>query len=903
MSVASSGRTWEEASSPTAVSLARRFEAAWHAANGRRPDPEAFLPPDPHAHPAARLALLRADMALRWQDGDRVGVESYLARYPDLGAEALVALIYEEFCLREDADEAPDPAEFEARFPAVAPGLRRVLDIHGLVGSGQATLSVPHPHAPAIPFPEAGQTIAGFRLVEELGRGAFARVFLAQERQLADRPVALKVARAGSREPQTLARLQHTHIVPVHSYRTDPATGLHLLCMPYFGRVTLAQILADPRVRVARSGADLVEALDRLGPKEGPRLARSAGRSALASRTFAQAMAWWGARMAEALGHAHDRGVLHRDVKPSNVLVTDDAMPMLLDFNLAREAAADDPDAPPHVMGGTLDYMAPEHLEALAGGTADGVDGRSDIYGLGVVLYEALMGARPFTTPREALSVGEALLSAAQTRRAGAPRLRRIRPEVPAALESVVRRCLAPEPSDRYASAADLGIDLQAVADDRSLRFAREPIVHRSCRLLRRNRRPLAMALPVVLAALVVAATFVKRRVDEFHRRSEITHLYDEGKRSSHANRFAEAMVQFEAAAGLAHQRLQPREMPESLLVLYRQARERLASSEPTGDIRELYHRARESYLETVEAGIIDANADALFLASEPLRFRLSGLEGDPETATRDLQIVLKPFTVAAPHDWTKQRTELTLLDESKRAGLLVEVDELLFLSAVSLDRSRDPRSARLALETCDRAIRSSPSPGAWKALRARLDRSGDAPVGGEETSASACFQWGLLRELEGHLPEAIAWLERAVWIEPSDAWYQLTLALQLHRAGRSDEAQAHADAAVALRPQSPWVRYHRALITRGRGALALAALDLRETLRDIQKLPDADRTRDLERKIIREYAALPVAEALPTRGESWPFPLPPGEGARRAGEGFRLREGNSPVSGGGARP
>ncbi len=873
MSLASSGRTWEEASSPTAVSLARRFEAAWRAANGRRPDPEDFLPPGPHPHPAARLALLRADMTLRWQDGDRVGVESYLARYPDLGVEALIALIYEEFCLREDADETPDPAEFEARFPAVAPGLRRVLDIHGLVGSGQSSPSVPHPQTPAIPFPEAGQTIAGFRLVEELGRGAFARVFRAEERQLADRPVALKVARSGSREPQTLARLQHTHIVPVHSYRTDPATGLHLLCMPYFGRVTLAQILADPQVRVARSGADLVEALERLGPSEGPRLARSAGRSALAGRTFARAMAWWGARMAEALGHAHDRGVLHRDVKPSNVLVTDDAMPMLLDFNLAREVAVDDPEAPPQGLGGTLDYMAPEHLEALAEGTVDGVDSRSDIYGLGVVLYEALMGVRPFTTPREALSVGEALLTAAETRRAGAPRLRTIRPEVPTALESVVRRCLAPEPSDRYASAADLVIDLQAVADDRSLRFAREPLVNRTSRWFRRNRRPLAMALPVVLAALVVAATFVKRRVDDSHRRSVITHLIDEGKRSAHENRFAEAMVQFEAAARLAHQRMEPRELPKNLLVLYQQARERLVDSEPAGDIRELYHKARESYLETVEAGTIHANADALFAASEPLRFRLSGLEGDPETATCDLQTVLKPFTVAAPHDWTKQRTELTLLDEPKRARLLVEVDELLFLSAVALDRSGDPRSARLTVTTCDRAIRSSTSPGAWLALRVRRNRSGDAPVGGEdpsaETSASACFQWGLLHDHEGHRAEAIAWLERAVWLEPSDAWYQLTLALQLDRAGRSAEAQAHADIAVALRPHSPWVRYHRALIARRRGAFALAALDLRRTLGDVQKLPDSDRTRDLEREVRREYAALPGAEALPTGGEA----------------------------------
>ncbi|MEJ7638865.1 MAG: tetratricopeptide repeat protein [Singulisphaera sp.] len=204
-----------------------------------------------------------------------------------------------------------------------------------------------------------------------------------------------------------------------------------------------------------------------------------------------------------------------------------------------------------------------------------------------------------------------------------------------------------------------------------------------------------------------------------------------------------------------------------------------------------------------------------------------------------------------------------------RSGALLVEVDELLFLSAVAARPLGGSRSARLAVETCDRAIRSSTSPGAWLALRARLNRSGDTPVGGEhpsaETSASACFQWGLLHDHEGHRAEAIDWLERAVWLAPSDAWYQLTLALQLDRAGRSGEAQAHADSAVALRPQSPWVRYHRALIARRRGALALAALDLRRTLGDVQNLPDSVRTRDLEHKVRREYAALAGAEALPT--------------------------------------
>ena len=201
-------------------------------------------------------------------------------------------------------------------------------------------------------------------LVEELGRGAFARVYLAEEQHLADRPVALKVTRTGSREPQTLARLQHTHIVPVYSYRTEPATGLHLLCMPYLGRITLLQVLSRPEIQSVRSGADLLDLLDRLQPPESVRIEPAASRVALEGRTYAQAIAWWGARMAEALQHAHDRGILHRDVKPSNVLVTGDGLPMLLDFNLAREPQVADAEELPAGVGGTLAYMAPEHLEA-----------------------------------------------------------------------------------------------------------------------------------------------------------------------------------------------------------------------------------------------------------------------------------------------------------------------------------------------------------------------------------------------------------------------------------------------------------------------------------------------------------------------------------------------------------
>ncbi len=224
---------------------------------------------------------LRADMALRWETGEKVGAQWYLDRYPDLGEDTIVALVYEEFCLREEDDEHPDAGRVSsAGYPQVAGALGRVLEIHDLVGSGTPRDAEPRlarampARARARPCSRRpGRRSAAFRLVEELGRGAFARVFLAQERQLADRPVALKVTRRGSREPQTLARLQHTHIVPVHSHRIDAATGLHLLCMPYFGRMTLARVLADPEVQAATSGAVL---------GRGARSARAGRRSGVA---------------------------------------------------------------------------------------------------------------------------------------------------------------------------------------------------------------------------------------------------------------------------------------------------------------------------------------------------------------------------------------------------------------------------------------------------------------------------------------------------------------------------------------------------------------------------------------------------------------------------------------------
>src|SRR5262245_26594311 len=120
MKVSAGRRTWEEASSPAAVLLARKYEQAWRISekSGKRPDLRAFLH---HAGDAtdeygSRLALLRTDMMLRWETGEKVGAQWYLDRHGELGEDTLVALAYEEFCLREDDQENPDPVEYLARY-------------------------------------------------------------------------------------------------------------------------------------------------------------------------------------------------------------------------------------------------------------------------------------------------------------------------------------------------------------------------------------------------------------------------------------------------------------------------------------------------------------------------------------------------------------------------------------------------------------------------------------------------------------------------------------------------------------------------------------------------------------------------------------------------------------------
>jgi tetratricopeptide (TPR) repeat protein len=217
------------------------------------------------------------------------------------------------------------------------------------------------------------------------------------------------------------------------------------------------------------------------------------------------------ARVADGLAHAHERGILHRDLKPANILFADDGEPVLLDFNLAADTSAR-AGVSVALVGGTLPYMAPEHLGAFREGEAN-VDARSDVYALGVILYELLTGAHPF--PVRTGPVDLILPGMIADRRGPVPDVRRANPAVSPAVASIVGHCLEPDPARRYRSARELQEDLRRQLDDLPLLHAPEPSWRERLRKWARRHPRLTSSTTVGLVStallLATVAAFVAR--------------------------------------------------------------------------------------------------------------------------------------------------------------------------------------------------------------------------------------------------------------------------------------------------------------------------------------------------------------------------------------------------------
>jgi len=437
-------------------------------------------------------------MALAWSRGECVLADEVLARFPGLGDEETVRLIYEEVSLRRESGEDVATTEVVNRYPRYKDELEILLGCDRML----------RPFSRVALFPSAPGELGLFRLLAELGRGASGTTYLATEAALGGRLVVLKVIRDDEQEHLSLARLQHTYIIPLFLEQTFPDRGLRALCMPYLRGTTLARVL-DLVARIpprARQGHHIVEALDRAkasmgadgrdaddsancgsgvpaartgrtgirpgraenadgmpapqwsggqtDPRAGSKPASDGPyRRYLERALYVEAVCWIVACLAEGLQSAHAHGLVHLDVKPSNVLIAGDGLPMQLDFHLARRPVGAGEQIVDR-LGGTPGWIAPEHraaMEAVSRGEtiSQPVDERADIFALGLLLREALAGPRDSTS------------AAPPGGRKGAGAWRRQNPEISVGLGDVVEKCLAARSRDRYRSAAALADDLR----------------------------------------------------------------------------------------------------------------------------------------------------------------------------------------------------------------------------------------------------------------------------------------------------------------------------------------------------------------------------------------------------------------------------------------------------------
>ncbi len=314
-------------------------------------------------------------------------------------------------------------------------------------------ITTPEPFAPQ--FPTAGETIEDFHLVQELGRGAMGVVFLARQVSLG-RNVALKISRNIGDEARTMATLEHRHIVQVYSEAVLHEPNLRLLCMQFVPGVTLETIVDHVRElqNVRLDGEILLRVVD--AASRGPALLDPNAvrdREQLSHSDPIETVCWLGTRLAEALAYAHRRGVLHRDIKPANVLVDQYGHPRLADFSLSARTATDDSEASDSLFGGTLNYMAPEHLRAFARQIEqEEVTALADIYSLGLVLFELITLDVPGAVRGSNLGPAVLVQRLLERRLEPPPSVRDFTPEASAALDRTLRRCLDPEPARRFPS-------------------------------------------------------------------------------------------------------------------------------------------------------------------------------------------------------------------------------------------------------------------------------------------------------------------------------------------------------------------------------------------------------------------------------------------------------------------
>jgi serine/threonine protein kinase len=446
------------------------FSEAW--ASGSPPDLSAYLPREPAERRTILIELIKIDLEYRWlRYHFPKRLIEYRAEFAELQEGPLPAeLVYEEFHALRRGSHAADAATTVTEVTATAAGP----ELADLASDYRSTI-IARPSAQVVlDAIDVGDEVDDFDLLMRVGAGAFAQVYLARQQSM-QRLVAVKISHNHGIEPQTLAQLDHEYIVRIFDQRLIADGELKLLYMQYLPGGTLLDVVRLLRSTPSehRSGQLLLDAIDEVLADRGEvRPTESAVRTRTAALTWPETVAWLGRRLADALQHASERGVLHRDIKPANVLLSAEGIPKLADFNVSSSKRIKG-TSPLAYFGGSLAYMSPEQLEAChpdLPATAADLDTRSDIFALGVMLWELLTGRRPFA---DETSAGESETSLARMlelrrRPVESKFLSELPSDCPMALRRVLLKCLSPDREDRYSCGSELAQQLDLCLEERA---------------------------------------------------------------------------------------------------------------------------------------------------------------------------------------------------------------------------------------------------------------------------------------------------------------------------------------------------------------------------------------------------------------------------------------------------
>jgi WD40 repeat protein/serine/threonine protein kinase/tetratricopeptide (TPR) repeat protein len=422
------------------------------------------------------------------------------AAEPGTSSEVELAQALDAYMAAVEAGRSPDPEQLLAEHPAVADRLRACLASLRLVERAAGSLAgAAEDGEPA----DAGrpEVLGDFRILREVGRGGMGVVYEAEQVSLGRR-VALKVlplaatmdARQLQRfhnEARAAAGLHHTNIVPVYAVGCE--RGVHYYAMQFIEGRTLADVIAQQRREGVQQMPTTPEAEAAASATTAPPAAQATSTAPRDGAYFRRA-AEWGIQAAEALDCAHALGVVHRDVKPGNLLVDAAGRLWVTDFGLAQVQS----DARLTLSGdlvGTLRYMSPE--QALAKRVV--IDHRTDVYSLGATLYELLTLQPPYSGNDRQELLRQIAFEEPRS-------LRRINRAIPGELETIVLKALEKNPAERYGTAQEMGDDLERYLRNEPIRARRPSLVQRLRKWGRRHRAVTVAAVAVLAVVAAVAS-------------------------------------------------------------------------------------------------------------------------------------------------------------------------------------------------------------------------------------------------------------------------------------------------------------------------------------------------------------------------------------------------------------